>query len=57
MTATTNTASSTKTSYRVLNPATGEVVEEFPTATDADIQDALAAAQEAFQSWKDVPIT
>ena len=57
MTATTNTASSTKTAYRVLNPATGEVVEEFPTATDADIQDALAAAQEAFQSWKDVPIT
>ncbi|MFD1214254.1 NAD-dependent succinate-semialdehyde dehydrogenase [Arthrobacter sp. GCM10027362] len=42
--------------YRVLNPATGEVVEEFPTATDADIQAALAAAHEAFQSWREVPI-
>jgi len=31
-------------------------VEEFPTATDEQIQDALAAAHGAFQSWKDVPI-
>ncbi|WP_262106977.1 NAD-dependent succinate-semialdehyde dehydrogenase [Arthrobacter sp. Marseille-P9274] len=48
--------STTQPGYRVLNPATGEVVEEFPTATDAEIQDALARSQEAFQSWKDVPI-
>jgi len=40
----------------VQNPATGEVVEEFPTATDAEIQDALAASHEAFQSWREVPI-
>ena len=48
--------STTQPGYRVLNPATGEVVEEFPTATDAEIQDALARSQEAFQSWKEVPI-
>ena len=42
--------------YRVLNPATGEIVETFPTATDAEVQTALAAAQSAFESWRDVPI-
>jgi succinate-semialdehyde dehydrogenase/glutarate-semialdehyde dehydrogenase len=40
----------------VLNPATGVVVEEFPTATDAQVQDALAAAHDAFLSWREVPI-
>jgi len=52
----TTTSQSTATGYRVQNPATGEVVEEFPTATDAEIQDALAASHEAFQSWREVPI-
>src|SRR4051794_6136992 len=52
----TTTSQSTATGYRVLNPATGEVVEQFPTATDEQIQDALAAAHGAFQSWKEVPI-
>ncbi|POH61172.1 NAD-dependent succinate-semialdehyde dehydrogenase [Arthrobacter glacialis] len=43
--------------YRVTNPATGAVVEEFPTATDAQIQDALARSEQAFSSWRQVPIT
>ncbi|WP_458116529.1 NAD-dependent succinate-semialdehyde dehydrogenase [Arthrobacter sp. D2-10] len=43
-------------SYRVLNPATGEVEEEFPSATDEQIQDALAAAHNAFLAWREVPI-
>lgn len=43
--------------YRVINPATGAVVEEFPTATDAQIQDALARSEQAFGSWRQVPIT
>ncbi|MCG2621359.1 NAD-dependent succinate-semialdehyde dehydrogenase [Arthrobacter sp. I2-34] len=52
----TTTSQSTATAYRVLNPATGEVVEEFPTATDAQVQEALAAAEQAYRSWRDVPI-
>ncbi|MET1033894.1 MAG: NAD-dependent succinate-semialdehyde dehydrogenase [Arthrobacter sp.] len=48
--------SSAEPGYRVLNPATGEVVETFPTATDAEVQEALAAAHDAYRSWKDVPI-
>ena len=38
--------------FRVQNPATGEVIERYDTATDADIQRALAKADKAFQSWR-----
>ncbi|MEA5455154.1 NAD-dependent succinate-semialdehyde dehydrogenase [Sinomonas sp. JGH33] len=52
------TASSTaEPGYRVLNPATGEVLETFPTATDVEIESAVAAATAAYASWKDTPIT
>ena len=52
-----STASTTSAkSYRVINPATGEPGEEFPLATDAEIQDALAASQAAFESWREVPL-
>lgn len=37
--------------YAVVNPATGEVVREYPTATDADIEQALAAADKAYREW------
>lgn len=37
--------------YAVINPATGELVQEYPSATDADIQDAIASAQKAYQEW------
>jgi len=37
--------------YAVTNPATGETVKEYPTATDAEIQDALAASHQAFGEW------
>jgi succinate-semialdehyde dehydrogenase/glutarate-semialdehyde dehydrogenase len=37
--------------YAVTNPATGEVVKEYPTATDQDIQDVIAAAQHAYMTW------
>ena len=33
--------------YRVTNPVTGEVDERFDPATDADIEQALAASQAA----------
>ena len=42
--------------YKVLNPATGEVVEEFDAATDEQVEQALAAAQTAYESWQDVDI-
>jgi succinate-semialdehyde dehydrogenase/glutarate-semialdehyde dehydrogenase len=37
--------------YAVTNPATGETVKEYPTATDAEVQEALAAAHQAFGQW------
>src|SRR6185312_3351028 len=37
-------------------PATGEVVETFPFATDAEVEEALAAATEAFAAWRLRPI-
>jgi succinate-semialdehyde dehydrogenase/glutarate-semialdehyde dehydrogenase len=37
--------------YAVVNPATGKVEKKYPTATDADIEQALAAAHKAFHEW------
>jgi len=46
----------TSPTYQVTNPATGEVVESFDHASDADIEAALTASQAAYSSWKNVPI-
>jgi aldehyde dehydrogenase (NAD+) len=41
---------------RNLNPAdTRDVIAEFPAATAADVQTAIAAAQAAFPGWKNTP--
>ena len=37
--------------YAVVDPATGDVVREYPTATDAQMQEALASASTAFAQW------
>lgn len=37
--------------FAVINPATGETIAEYPTATDADIENALASAQQTYQQW------
>ncbi len=50
-------ATATGPEYRVVNPATGEVVQTFDHATDAEIEAALASAQSAYETWRDVPIT
>ncbi len=42
--------------YQTVNPATGEVVETFDSATDAEIEAGLAAVQAAYDVWRDVPI-
>ncbi|XBB66596.1 NAD-dependent succinate-semialdehyde dehydrogenase [Nocardioides sp. WV_118_6] len=39
------------TEYAVRNPATGELVETFPTATDAQVRAAVDAASAAYDSW------
>lgn len=44
------------TAYQVTDPATGEVVETFPHATDADVETALAAADTAFREWRERPM-
>ncbi len=37
--------------YAVVDPATGDVVNEYPTATDEQIEQALAAAAKAYKDW------
>ncbi|WP_375429778.1 aldehyde dehydrogenase family protein [uncultured Friedmanniella sp.] len=37
--------------YAVTNPATGETVREYPTATEAEIEAALSAASLAARTW------
>src|SRR6201995_2384198 len=42
--------------YQVTDPATGEATETFPFATDAEVEEALAAATEAFTAWRLRPV-
>ena len=37
--------------YAVVNPATGEVVKEYPTISDEDLKDAIARADKAHSEW------
>jgi succinate-semialdehyde dehydrogenase/glutarate-semialdehyde dehydrogenase len=37
--------------YAVVNPATGETLATYPTATDAEIAQAIAAANSAYLTW------
>jgi succinate-semialdehyde dehydrogenase / glutarate-semialdehyde dehydrogenase len=37
--------------YAVVDPATGDVVQEYPTATDEQMEQALAAAAKAYREW------
>jgi succinate-semialdehyde dehydrogenase/glutarate-semialdehyde dehydrogenase len=38
--------------YQVVNPATGKVESEYPTATDAEVSDVLARAARGYTSWR-----
>lgn len=42
--------------YAVTNPATGQVLKEFPTATDVEIEDALILADSSFRQWSRGPV-
>lgn len=39
-------------SYATINPYTNEVVQQFPDASDTDVQEAITQADVTFQSWK-----
>ena len=42
--------------YCVTDPSTGEVLESFDHAGDADIDAALTASHDAYTAWRDVPM-
>ena len=37
--------------YAVVNPATRETVQSYPTISDAALDDAIAAADQAHRTW------
>jgi succinate-semialdehyde dehydrogenase / glutarate-semialdehyde dehydrogenase len=43
--------------YQVVNPATGKVESEYPTATDAEVRDVLAKAAQGYTSWRRTPMS
>ncbi len=42
--------------YATINPATGETVKTFETATDQQIRDAVARSAKEYTSWRTVPV-
>ncbi|SDR72646.1 aldehyde dehydrogenase family protein [Agrococcus carbonis] len=42
--------------YRVTDPYTGQVVKEYPTATDDEIRAAIERAQTAYGTWSSTPL-
>ena len=48
--------SQSDTVYESVNPATGEVIATFPSATEAEVNQAIEAAQAALEIWKAVPV-
>jgi succinate-semialdehyde dehydrogenase / glutarate-semialdehyde dehydrogenase len=41
--------------YQVVNPATGKLEREYPTASDAEISDILGRAERGYASWRRSP--
>ena len=41
--------------YQVVNPATGQLEREYPTATDAGISAVLERAERGYASWRRSP--
>ncbi len=42
--------------YQVVNPATGKVESEYPTATDAEVSEVLGRAERGYRSWRRTPM-
>src|SRR5580693_4981828 len=43
--------------YQVVNPSTGQVEQEYPTATDAEIGEILDRAGRGYPAWRRTPMT
>jgi len=50
-------ASQTDTFIDVTNPADNSVIAKAPCATKDEMEQAIASAEVAFETWKDVPVT
>ncbi|MFJ9390848.1 aldehyde dehydrogenase family protein [Nocardioides sp. NPDC101246] len=42
--------------YRTQNPATGELLREYPFVEDGELEERLAKAHSAYLAWRDVPV-
>jgi succinate-semialdehyde dehydrogenase/glutarate-semialdehyde dehydrogenase len=42
--------------YQVVNPATGQVESQYPTAIDSEVSDVLATADRGYASWRRTPM-
>jgi succinate-semialdehyde dehydrogenase/glutarate-semialdehyde dehydrogenase len=42
--------------YAVVNPATGETLATYPTLTDAELEAAIASADDAYREWRAMPV-
>ncbi|MFC3095536.1 CoA-acylating methylmalonate-semialdehyde dehydrogenase [Alteromonas sediminis] len=51
------TPSSSSEFIDVTNPADNSVIAKTPCATQVEIEQAIASAKAAFETWKDVPVT
>ncbi|WP_414827543.1 CoA-acylating methylmalonate-semialdehyde dehydrogenase [Alteromonas sp. H39] len=49
--------SSTSSYIDVTNPANNEVIAQAPCATEQEMEQAIASAEAAFETWKNVPVT
>src|SRR5579863_3787785 len=43
--------------YQVVNPATGQLEKEYPTATDAEIGEILDRAGRGYKAWRQTPMS
>src|SRR5262249_12065962 len=50
------TPSASSDVHDVVNPATGEVFARVPLSTAAEVEQAVAAARRAFESWRQHPV-
>jgi len=48
--------SETEKFMNVYNPSTGEVIAQTPCCTKSEVEQAIAAAKEAFKAWSNVPV-
>ena len=42
--------------YDIYNPSTGEVIAQTPCCTKEEVEEAVQAAKEAFESWAAIPV-